>query len=229
MRLDKYIASVTDYSRTDAKRFIKNKNVTINDGIVTNAAHSVNIDSDQVCLHEETLNSPAPRYFMLHKPIETVCANEDSEHPTIIDLIDEPNAEKLQIAGRLDKDTTGLVLLTDDGKWNHHLTSPRSDCFKTYRVNLAEAITPEAITQLENGILLRNEKQPTQKAKVTLIDDTTIELSIREGKYHQVKRMLAAVGNHVSSLHRLQIGTIVLDDNLEIGEYRPLTHAEIQQ
>lgn len=228
MRLDKYIASVTDYSRAEVKRLLKNKAVLRNENVISNPAEHIDAACDTIYLHGEALSKPQARYIMLNKPQSTVCATEDSEHPTVIDLIDEPNKEKLQIAGRLDKDTTGLVLITDDGQWNHRVTSPNKACFKTYCVTLANPISQDAITQLESGILLRNESKPTLPAKVVKVGEQRIELSIQEGKYHQVKRMLAAVDNHVVSLHRQQIGSILLDSTLLPGEYRALHQEEIK-
>jgi 16S rRNA pseudouridine516 synthase len=228
MRLDKYIASVTDYSRTEARRLLKNREVLCNDGVVTNPAEHIDANHDTITLYGNTLASPSPRYLMLNNPPESVCAREDCEHPTVIDLLDEPNRDKLQIAGRLDKDTTGLVFITDDGQWNHRITSPKKACFKTYYVTTSDSISDDAILQLEAGVLLHQETRPTLPAKVTKIGSHQIELHIQEGKYHQVKRMLAAVGNHVDILHRQQIGNVQLDPTLSPGEYRPLSPQEIE-
>ncbi len=226
MRLDKFVTSASDYSRSEVKRLIKNKTISVNQAVVTNPAQHIK-DSDEVYYLDQRLETPTPRYFMLHKPQGCVCANQDSEHQTVLDLIDTPNKSSLQIAGRLDKDTTGLVLITDDGQWNHRVTSPNKKQFKIYRVTLENQIEAEAIEQLEQGVQLNNEKHPTQPAKVSLIDKKIIELSIQEGKYHQVKRMLAAVGNHVVALHRIQIGEIFLDAQLQQGEYRALNNDEV--
>lgn len=228
MRLDKYITSTTDYSRSEVKKLIKRGDVFINETIAKDASQKIDLENDVVYLDGEPLSTPQARYFMLYKPEDTVCATEDSEHPTVIDLLEEANSHLLHIAGRLDKDTTGLVLITDDGQWSHRVTSPNSGCHKTYRVHLAEAITDKAIQQLENGVQLHHEKRPTLPAKVEVIDPTTIHLTIQEGKYHQIKRMLAAVSNKVEALHRFQIGHLILDSELELGEYRPLTSEEVQ-
>ena len=228
MRLDKYVSSVTDYSRADVKRLLKNGNITVNDVATKNSAQQLDIQHDTVCLFGNPLKAPALRYFMLNKPMDTICATEDSIHPTVIDLLDEPNTQQLHIAGRLDKDTTGLVLITDDGQWSHQITSPNKQCNKTYRVELEETLTATAKQILEEGVLLHNEKKPTRPATVDVINEYCIELTIAEGKYHQVKRMLAAVGNHVKQLHRQQIGGIPLDDSLALGEYRALTTDECE-
>jgi 16S rRNA pseudouridine516 synthase len=227
MRLDKYVSSVTDYSRAEVKRLLQNGSITVNGSATKNAAQKLDTLNDIICLFEEPLRAPAPRYFMLNKPMETVCATEDSMHPTVIDLLDEPNSHQLHVAGRLDKDTTGLVLLTDDGQWSHQITSPNKHCVKTYHAELTEAFTDTAKQALEEGVQLHNEKKPTRPATVNVINERSIELSIVEGKYHQVKRMLAAVGNHVKQLHRQQIGNIALDSSLDLGEYRLLTSEEV--
>jgi 16S rRNA pseudouridine516 synthase len=227
MRLDKYVSSVTDYSRAEVKRLLQNGSITVNGSATKNAAQQLDTQKDIICLFDDPLRAPAPRYFMLNKPVDTICATEDSMHPTVIDLLDEPNSHQLHVAGRLDKDTTGLVLLTDDGQWSHQITSPNKHCSKTYRAELAETFTDSAKQALEEGVLLHNEKKPTRPATVNIINERCIELSIVEGKYHQVKRMLAAVGNHVNQLHRQQIGSIALDPSLDVGEYRLLTPEEV--
>src|SRR5699024_3382527 len=152
-------------------------------------------------------------------------ASHDALHPTVFYFIDEPASQKLHIAGRLDIDTTGLVLLTDDGQWSHRITSPKHHCCKTYLVTVAEPLTPDKIKIFADGLLLQGEKQPTKPAVLDIIAPYCARLTISEGRYHQVKRMFAAVGNHVTALHRQQIGDIKLD--IEAGQYRPLTEQEI--
>jgi len=227
MRLDKFIASNTQHSRTDAKKLIKSGNVSINGDIYRNANTSIDDTSDHIQLHGQTLNALQTRFFMLHKPAGYICANEDSEHPTVIDLISEPQKHSLQIVGRLDKDTTGLVLLTDDGQWNHKITSPNKGCAKTYHVIVKHPLKTEVIEQFKAGILLNSETKKTRPAELTIIDDHHATLSIQEGKYHQVKRMFAAVGNRIVGLHRQAIGDISLDTDLKVGDYRPLNTTEI--
>lgn len=228
IRLDKYVSSVSDYSRADVKRLLKQAHILVNGETTKNPALPICHKTDTVTLYGERLAELAPRYFMLNKPEATICATQDNAHPTVIDLLDEPNSQLLHIAGRLDKNTTGLVLITDDGQWSHRITSPNSQCIKTYRVHLSEPLSDASKAQLCDGVLLRNEDKPTRPAAIISINSHCIELSISEGKYHQVKRMLAAVGNHVEQLHRLRIGHITLDTSLAAGEYRPLTTEEIQ-
>lgn len=156
-----------------------------------------------------------------------LCSHEDGFNHTAFVLLDEVKMENLHFAGRLDVDTTGLVLITDDGKWSHRITSPKHKCEKTYRVWLADPVQQEYVDQFKQGIELRNEKEPTLPAQLEIIDEKEVLLTIHEGKYHQVKRMFAALGNKVEGLHRERIGDIYLDEDLEPGEYRYLTQEEI--
>lgn len=226
MRLDKYISNATDLSRTDAKRIIKNGEVAIDDEIVTNSAHKI-APGQTVAIEGSIISMAKSRYFMMNKPAGVVSVTKDNHNPTAIGLMYEHRSDELQIAGLLDIDTTGLLLITDDGKWNHRLTSPRSDCAKIYEVGLAEPIGADYAAALAKGVLLEGEKHLCLPAHIKQIDDNHLTLSIAEGKYHQVKRMFAALGNHVASLHRFQVGGITLDTDLEPGEYRPLTDLEI--
>lgn len=226
MRLDKYIAHATDLTRSQIHQLVRQGAISVNAETVRKAAQQLQPD-DVVRLHGEVITLATHRYLMLNKPVGYVCANHDSEHPTVLDLLDESNKHLLQIAGRLDLDTTGLVLLTDDGQWNHQVTSPRRECNKTYRVTTAEAIDPSTIDLFHAGVLLHGEKKPTQPAQLSLLGSHTALLTIHEGKYHQVKRMFAAAGNRVVELHRESIGDITLDTNLLPGQYRSLTPREI--
>lgn len=226
MRLDKAVSQVTDLSRSDVKKAARAERITVNDKLVTNPATKID-DNDIICLDGEPLEEPGPRYIMLHKPLGYVSATKDSEHPTVLDLIDEPNKHKLHVAGRLDIDTTGLVLLTDDGQWSHRITSPRHHCDKTYYAHLAERIDEDAVEKFARGIWLDNEKKRTKPARLEILYANEVRLTIGEGRYHQVKRMFAALGNRVLELHRESIGGIQLEEELQPGEYRFLTEQEI--
>jgi len=226
LRLDFYLSHVTELARKAAKIAAAKGRVTVNGDVVKKANYTVQ-ESDQICLDSELLAWPSEGYYLLNKPAGYVCANQDPEHPIVLDLLPPHLGQQLNIVGRLDKDTTGLLLLTTDGQWLHRITSPRHVCDKRYRVHLAAPILDEAIQQLENGVLLNGESQLTKPAKVERIASDAIYLTIQEGKYHQVKRMLAAVGNRVAELHRDQIGPLQLDEALAAGEYRALTSDEV--
>lgn len=226
MRLDKFVASVTDLSRSDAKRAIKHQLVAVAGRTIDDPQHEVDALM-QVTLEGRVLRSALPRYFMLHKPEGYVCATKDRTHLTVLDLLHEDNTDALHIVGRLDVDTTGLVLLTDDGQWSHRVTAPKSHCDKTYRLQTAEPIVEQAVELFARGLFLLAEKQRLKPAQLEIIDSHNARLTISEGKYHQVKRMFGALGNAVVHLHRERIGAIDLDPALAEGEYRPLTPAEV--
>ncbi|MBL4793958.1 MAG: pseudouridine synthase [Pseudomonadales bacterium] len=184
-------------------------------------------DKHVVRFNGQTLHIPQPSYFMLHKPVNYVCSTDDPQHRSVMNLISRSDQLELHIVGRLDLDATGLLLLTSDGQWSHKVTSPQKQCAKTYQVHLDKPISKEAIDQLETGLLLKGESKITHPAQAEAVNELTINLTITEGRYHQVKRMLAAVGNHVVSLHRTRVGAITLDDTLTLGSYRSLTADEI--
>jgi 16S rRNA pseudouridine516 synthase len=226
MRLDKLVSNSTAFTRSQTGKIIRKGDITVNGSVVKKSAFKVS-ESDQVQYMGVDIKPPKQRYIMLHKPKDVVCSTADGEHRTVLDLLFISNRDSLRIVGRLDIDTTGLLLLTDDGNWSHRITSPKYKQAKVYHVLLADEISDDAISQLEMGIMLKGEDKATLPASVEKLDSKTILLTLHEGKYHQVKRMLAAVGNHVEELHRQQIGEIILDDDLKAGEWRELSVDEI--
>lgn len=227
MRLDKFLAENTGLTRSQANKALRQSAVTINGKIEKNGATKISRE-DEICFEGELLPWVEDGlYFMLYKPQGYVCSNDDGDYPTIYQFFDYPLAGKLHSAGRLDVDTTGLVLLTDDGQWSHRITSPKHHCEKTYLVTLADPVESHYMQACEEGILLRGEKEPTKPAKLEILDDYNVNLAISEGRYHQVKRMFAALGNKVTALHRWKIGAIELDENLAEGEFRALSETEI--
>lgn len=227
MRLDKFIGQSTPFSRRQIQALIKAGAVLVNETLTKSPALHVRAQ-DRVTLDGKPVTLPSLRYLMLHKPLGYVCANSDSVHPTVIDLLELPNKHSLQIVGRLDVDTTGLVLLTDDGQWNHRVTAPNSRCAKTYLCSTADPIPSDAVNIFAAGVQLHGEKNLTRPAQLELLGDKSARLRIHEGKYHQVKRMFAATGNRIVGLHRESIGAIELDPSLAPGDYRPLTPTEIE-
>lgn len=228
VRLDQFIANSSELSRKDAKRAIGRKRVSV-DGKITTSPNVKIPDTSRVILDGKLLSLPSELYLMLHKPSGYVSATRDGEHPTVTDLLPAELARRagLHVAGRLDLDTTGLLLLTTDGQWSHRITSPRHDCRKVYRVSLDQPLDATAQQELEKGLMLDGEDKPTLPARVQKLEDRLIELTIGEGRYHQVKRMMAAVSNHVTRLHRQRVGAIALDPGLAPGQFRPLTREEI--
>lgn len=226
LRLDRYLASVTDYSRSDAKKLIKAGEITVDGVAIRDPGQAVALDA-VVNLSGHSLRTVGPRYIMLNKPQGYICAARDRRHQTVLDLMEEDNPERLHVAGRLDIDTTGLVLLTDDGSWSHAVTSPQRKCWKSYYVETAEVITEQTQVHFSRGVFLKDDKARTLPAELELLGERVARLKICEGRYHQVKRMFGAEGNLVTSLHREAIGEIVLDLDLAEGEYRYLTAAEV--
>jgi 16S rRNA pseudouridine516 synthase len=227
MRLDKFVSHATGLPREISKRLIRKRQVQVNGTMVSNAAYQV-VETDVVSMEGQDLHIAGPRYLMLHKPVGYVCANEDGDHPTVLDLIDDMDKEGLSIGGRLDIDTTGLVLLSDDGQWLHRVTSPKHLFSKVYRATLQEPLSQQTIDSFAAGMLLRGEDKPTAPAQCEALPDNGARVTLNEGRYHQVKRMFAACGNHVLSLHRESIGTVTLDETLAERQTRALTDTEIQ-
>ncbi|MBL4910597.1 MAG: pseudouridine synthase [Alteromonadaceae bacterium] len=235
MRLDKFICKSTELTRTEAKKLLKSGTVKVNDVVVKDPSTQVH-ENNTITLDngasERVLNARTSRYIMMHKPADTICSNVDEVYPSLLHYIDLDKAFDLHIAGRLDADTTGLVLITDDGRWSHNIISPKKDCPKTYRVQLRNNIVEDnqnaLINKFSQGIQLQGEKDLTKSAILKIITENEVLLTITEGKYHQVKRMFAAVGNKVIGLHREQIGNIKLDEELSEGQWRFLTATEIQ-
>lgn len=241
MRLDKFICKSTELTRNEAKKLLKSGEVRVNGEVAKNAAMQVH-ENNTITIDGQVLTARTSRYFMLHKVADSICSNVDEIYPSVLNFIDVDKAFDLHIAGRLDADTTGLVLITDDGRWSHNVISPKKACQKTYRVWLRDAIcadkSVELIEQFKEGLQLQGESSLTRPAVLALVMDDDLSanesnevtnevlLTITEGKYHQVKRMFAAVGNRVIGLHREQIGAIELGD-LAPGEWRELTTEEV--
>lgn len=226
MRLDKFVCDCTGLTRSQAGKLIRQGEIQLNGQICKQPAQQIK-DQDTVLLDDEPLVLTGPRYILLHKPAGYVCSTDDPDHNTVFVLLDEPNGDKLHTVGRLDLDTTGLLLITDDGQWSHKISSPKHHCAKTYRAWLADPVLPEAVDLFAQGVLLRGEKDLTKPAQLQIINPTECLLTIHEGRYHQVKRMFAALGNKVVRLHREQVGPLQLDADLAEGEYRHLTPSEV--
>lgn len=226
MRLDKYICESTTMTRSQAKKVIIQGRITSSGTTVRNTGYKV-LENAPICFDGNLINIRGTRYIMLNKPKEFICSTVDEQFPSIINLIKIDKAERLCIAGRLDADTTGLALITDDGQWSHKITSPRKNCSKRYRATLAQPVEQNAVTLFKEGIQLKSENVACLPATLEILTDNDVLLTINEGKYHQVKRMFGAIGNLVVELHREKIGEIELDPNLKLGEWRYLTTDEV--
>jgi len=224
MRLDKFVCKSTDLSRKAATGVISAGRVLVNGCAITEARTQVH-ENNEILLDGERLVARPFRYLLMHKPAGYVCSNIDEAYPSLFNLIDIENKAELHIAGRLDADTTGLVLITDDGRWSFDIIRPTQHCEKLYRVGLRDPIGADVADIFAAGVMLQGENAPTRPAKLAAVSDREALLSITEGKFHQVKRMFAAVGNRVVRLHREQIGNINLD--LPEGQWRYLSESEI--
>lgn len=170
-----------------------------------------------------------PVYLVLHKPGGYECSHSTSHHPSVFSLLPEPWVRRgLQAVGRLDADTTGMLLLSENGTFNHFFTSPKRHVPKTYHVEAKHDIAPDQVERLTAGVVLRDEKEPTRPAVVKLLGDRTCEMTLEEGRYHQVKRMFAAVGNRVEAIHRVAIGGLRLEDAHKVGTWQVLTAADLE-
>lgn len=229
IRLDKCLTMNYGFSRKEACRVIRSGIVTVNGEINKDSSFKV-CPTDVISCEEDQVSvqtGEVKHYYMLNKPAGYVCASEDSLNPIVLSFLEEPFVNKLFCVGRLDLDTEGLLLITDDGAWAHRITSPKHHCDKTYEALLADPCPQEAIETFKKGVLLRGEKDLTRPARLEIIEPKLVRLTISEGKYHQVKRMFAAIGNKVMELKRLSIGELTLDEELMPGEYRELTEAEV--
>lgn len=233
MRLDKFLSKATELSRKDCKKILHAGEVTVNGEVVKDSGLHIDEVGDDIEWAGEPLSvAMGNRYLLLYKPEGFECTLKPKEWPIVTDLIDVPQLGSLRIAGRLDVDTTGALLLSDDGGFLHRVTSPKHHVAKVYELTLADPMTEAqqafAIKELAKGIMLEDEYDKTKPAELSFSDATHAKLVLTEGKYHQVKRMMGYFGNKVIELHRASIGNITLA-GLEKGESRFLTAEEIDQ
>ncbi|RKF20351.1 pseudouridine synthase [Alginatibacterium sediminis] len=225
MRLDKYICKSSEYSLSQACDLIESQRVLVNGELATKASLQVH-KTNQVTLDDLVLQPRPFRYYLLNKPAGMICSNVDENYPSVLKLLDVERVDELHIAGRLDADTTGLVLVTDDGHWSFNLTSPKNGCEKTYQVGLSRDLCKNAAKRFQEGLMLQGETKLTLPAKLVVLGPRKVELTLTEGRFHQVKRMFAAIGNRVQTLHRQQIGNLQCD----VGERasRSLSSSEVR-
>ena len=228
MRLDKFLCETAGFTRSEAKQAIKKGWISVNSTPVKNADMKVAEEADVVTLQGKPLSFAKFHYYLLHKPAGVITATEDKSQKTVLDLLGGIPTKNLFPVGRLDKDTEGLLLITDDGELSHKLLSPIKHVDKTYFCLLKKDISEADIKALSEGVDIGDEK-PTMPASVKVLSNREVELTIREGRFHQVKRMMQAVGNEVLYLKRLSMGPLSLPDDLEKGCFRPLSDTEIAQ
>jgi len=230
MRLDKLLANMGYGSRKEVKQLLKQKAVTVDGAYVKDAALHVDPEKQDVSVFGERVVYTEFVYFMMNKPPGVISATEDVRDETVIDLL-EPLHQHFQPfpVGRLDKDTEGLLLLTNDGQLAHHLLSPKKHVPKVYYAQIEGLVTEEDCKKFAQGVEL-DDGYVTKPGELNILKSdlqSEIELTIQEGKFHQVKRMFESVGKRVTYLKRLSMGSLKLDDNLALGEYRELTTKEL--
>ena len=231
MRLDKFISTTTTLSRAEAKKIIK-KGILINDILVKSPDYKVDEINDQVIVNGDRLFYQKYVYIMMNKPQNVISATDDAIDKTVVDLLEEKDRiYKVFPVGRLDKDTEGLMLLTNDGDLAHKLISPKKDVEKKYYVEVSGELKEEHLVLVKEGLVI-DEGYKCKSARLEIIESSEVNsiayIYITEGKFHQVKRMMKVLGTTVTYLKRLSIGTLELDKNLKLGEYRYLTDKEIK-
>ena len=227
MKLSRILSNRNGVSRQQANLLIASGRVAVDDAICREPASEVDRFSTVRVDNAIIQAGENRKYLMLNKPQGFLSATADDIHPTVMDLIDPGMRPDLHIAGRLDRSSTGLLILTNDGLWSRQLTEPRIKIPKVYRVSTAYPISPETPERFAEGIWFEFEQLTTSPAHLELLSPCKARVTIYEGRYHQVKRMFHAVGNRVTALHRERMGNIRLDSRLAAGEYRPLTAEEI--
>lgn len=232
MRLDKYLAEMGVGTRQEVKKQIRQGKVTVNGTVVKTADTKIDETCDEVTIGGLNISYVSYEYYMLNKPGGVVSATEDRRDTTVIDLIKDKKRKDLFPVGRLDKDTEGLLLITNDGDLAHRLLAPKKHVDKVYYAKIDGMVTEEDVKRFAEGIDIgAEEEEMTRPAKLDIMksaEESEIRLTIHEGKFHQVKRMFLAVGKEVTYLKRERMGTLCLDENLKPGEYRLLTEEEIE-
>lgn len=227
-RLDRFLSqTITGLNRKSVRLILAQGRVRVDGQIARDIHQQVDFFS-QIHLDDEPIQANQPHYLMLHKPTGVVSATQDPEHRTVIDLLSHPNRDELHIVGRLDLNSSGLLLLTNDGRWSSRLTDPKHKVAKRYQVTLEKPVTEEYVTAFAEGMYFPFEGITTQPATLNIITAHQVEVILTEGRYHQIKRMFGRFRNPVLALHRVAIGSIQLDSNLAEGESRDLTPAEQQ-
>ena len=232
MRLDKFMADVHIGTRKEVKEMIRDGRVAVDGRVVYRADWHIHPERAKVTLDGNLLVYARFRYYMLYKPEGVISATKDGLTKTVIELMEGVHTEKLFPVGRLDKDTSGLLLITDDGELSHALTAPARRIDKVYEVHIKYPLTPSSLRDLSEGVDIGDETKTLPAVVSTRGTDDdgnpVIHLTIREGRFHQIKRMMHAVGNEVLMLKRLSMGTLILDEELKPGQFRELKSDEVR-
>lgn len=224
IRLDKYLCDSGRYTRSQAKELIKKKRVTVDDNVITKP--ETKIGDAKVCVDGEEISFSQFEYYMLNKPAGYVSATYDNDAPTVVSLIKSCKKDLFPV-GRLDKDTEGLLLITNDGELAHNLLSPKKHVDKKYFVKVSGTLNDDMVERFRLGIRI-NDEFTTKPALLEIVSENSCYVTIHEGKFHQIKRMFIAVGTEVVYLKRISMKNLILDDRLKLGEYRELSAEELQ-
>lgn len=229
LRLDKLLADMGYGTRSEIKKEIAKGGVTVNGTVMKKPEAKIDTERDIVCIKGEKAVYARYEYFMLNKPAGVVSATMDRRERTVLDLIEDKKRDNLFPVGRLDKDTEGLLLITNNGELAHQLLSPKKHVDKVYFARVRGTVTEEDIKMFSEGLDIGDEKKtlPAQLSILSSGEISETRITIREGRFHQIKRMFAAVGKEVVYLKRLGMGTLTLDESLAPGEYRRLTEEEV--
>lgn len=231
IRLDKYLADMGVGTRSEVKKYVKQGKVSVDGMVVKSADIKIDVETQKVMFQGAVIGYEEFEYYMLHKPAGVVSATTDTKDKTVIDLISDKKRKDLFPVGRLDKDTEGLLLITNDGDMAHRLLAPKKHVDKVYYAKIDGKVTEEDVKAFADGISIgQGEVAKPAKLEILTADEISeIEVTIQEGKFHQVKRMFHTIGKEVLYLKRLSMGSLVLDDSLPLGAYRKLTREEVEK
>ena len=226
-RLDRFMSQQLGIKRQAIRPILAQGRILVDGNVACDVQQSIHQFS-HVIFDQQVIQDNKPRYVMMHKPKGIVSATKDLKHKTVVDLLDKNERDKLHIAGRLDFNSSGLILLTNDGRWSRQLSSPVNKIVKRYRVELENPLDESYVDAFFKGMYFDFEGITTQPAQLKIISSHVGEVSLTEGRYHQIKRMFGRFQNKVLQLHRLSIGNLVLDPKLLPGQNRKLQQEEIQ-
>jgi 16S rRNA pseudouridine516 synthase len=226
MRLDKLLAHNGFGSRKEVKRLIRAAQVLVNGEIILDDDYHVD-ETDEIEIFDLNINVETKQYFLLNKPKGCICSKDTKDYPSVYEYIHENVLPDTNAFGRLDVDTEGYLVISNDGQLGHKLLSPKHHVIKGYKVTLSKPFNPKYIEHIQKGILI-DKGEKCEPASIEIIDDRTVNLLIAQGKYHQIKRMMIACENEVVELYRYQFGPLIDDGSLAVGEYRRLTEEEIE-
>ena len=233
-RLDRFLSAKLGINRGDVRLMLAKKHVIVDGITATDIQQQINAFTHVALVNQadgksvKVLQDNQPQYWMMNKPIGVVSATTDEQHKTVIDLFSHADVSDLHIAGRLDLNSSGLLLLTNDGRWSRALSEPKAEVSKCYRVTLEKPLTEDYIQAFAEGMYFSYENITTRPVELKIISDYVAELRLVEGRYHQIKRMFGRFRNPVLALHRTSIGNVLLDEKLAPGQYRPLTDEEVK-